>query len=185
MDILISRRNLIKVGGALVASTAPIPCFGSVSKNLDKKISLHNIHTGEYLKTTFVENGEVIPEVMKQIELFLRDHRNNKTHTIDPNLIHLINQLQLDCSRPGLTSFDVVSGYRSTETNNMLRQKSKGVAKNSYHTKGCAIDIKLPGHTKELRNLARSYQKGGVGYYPKSGFVHVDVRPKPAYWGPA
>lgn len=182
---LITRRKLLVGTSALAAYQILRPRFGVASSQLDKKISLHNIHTGEYLKETYVQNGVIIPEAMKLIEKFLRDHRNGKTHSIDPELVHLINQLQQDCSVPGLATFDVVSGYRSPETNNMLRRKSKGVARNSYHMKGCAIDIKLPKHLRELKKLATSYKKGGVGYYPKSGFVHVDIRDKPAYWGAA
>ena len=122
---------------------------------------------------------------MDLIKHFLRDHRNNKTHDIDTALVSLIHRLQQDCSVPGIATFDVVSGYRSPETNALLRRKSQGVAKNSYHMKGCAVDIKLPKHLRELKNLATSYKLGGVGFYPKSGFVHVDIREKPAYWGAA
>lgn len=180
-----TRRQLLIGSSAFVASALIIPRFGCASSKLDKKVSLHNVHTGEYLKETFIQNGHVVPEAMKLIEKFLRDHRNGKTHTIDPELIKLVNRLQEDCSAPGLTTFDVVSGYRSPETNAMLRKRSRGVAKNSYHMRGCAVDIKLPKHLRELKNLAKSYKKGGVGYYPKSGFVHVDIRDRPAYWGAA
>lgn len=183
MVIKISRRNLIVKGTALALTSLILPRFGLASARLDKKVSLHNIHTGEWFKGTYMENGIIIPEVMDQLKKFLRDHRNNLTHDIDPELIHLINRLQVDCRVPGLATFDIVSGYRSPATNAMLRRHSKKVAKNSYHMKGCAVDIKFPKHLRELKNLAVSYKKGGVGYYPKSGFVHVDIRDKPARWG--
>ncbi len=185
MVMQVSRRKLLIGGAAFAATNLIIPRFGVASCRLNKKISLHNIHTGEFLKENYVENGEIVPEAMELIKHFLRDHRNNQSHEIDPALINLINRLQQDCSVPGIATFDVVSGYRSPATNAMLRRKSRGVARNSYHMKGCAVDIKLPKHLRELKNLATSYKLGGVGFYPKSGFVHVDVREKPAYWGAA
>ncbi len=185
MVTLFTRRSLLIGGSALAASNLMKPIYGAVSCKLDKKISLYNIHTGEFLKETYMHKDDFVPEVMKKIQHFMRDHRNGKTHIIEPELIQLINRLQLNCSVPGLTTFDVISGYRSPETNEMLRRRSSGVAKNSFHTKGCAIDIRLPKHLRELKNLATSYKKGGVGYYPKSGFVHVDIRSQPAYWGAA
>ncbi|NCP61914.1 MAG: YcbK family protein [Alphaproteobacteria bacterium] len=185
MIIKISRRNFLIKGSAVVSTSLILPRFGLASAHLDKKVALHNIHTGEWFKETYVENGVIIPEAMERLKLFLRDHRNNQTHDIDPELINLINRLQKDCRVPGLATFDVISGYRSPSTNNMLRRQNAGVARNSYHMKGCAVDIKLPNHLKELRNLAISYKMGGVGYYPKSGFVHVDIRDKPAQWGAA
>tara|TARA_R110002095_G_scaffold199205_2_gene178912 strand:- start:342 stop:899 length:558 start_codon:yes stop_codon:yes gene_type:complete len=185
MVMKISRRNLLVKGSALISTSLILPRFGLASACLDKKVALHNIHTGEWFKETYMEKGIIIPDAMDQLKKFLRDHRNNQTHDIDPELINLINRLQVDCRVPGLATFDVVSGYRSPATNNMLRRKSKGVAKNSFHMKGCAVDIKLPKHLRELKDLAISYKKGGVGYYPKSGFVHVDIRDKPARWGAA
>ncbi len=185
MSTLLNRRQVLIGGATLAASNLIIPRFGIAGAKLDKTISLHNIHTGEYFKEDFIQNGEVVPEVMKLMNLFMRDHRNNKTCEIDSDLIKLLNRLQEDCSVPGIVTFDVVSGYRSPETNAMLRRQGRGVAKHSYHMKGCAVDIKLPKHLRELRNLARSYKLGGVGYYPKSGFVHVDTRGHPAYWGAA
>lgn len=185
MVMKISRRNFLVSSTAFAATTLIIPKFGVAACRLDKKISLHNIHTGEFLKENYIENGELVPEVMAMIKNFLRDHHNNQTHDIDPALINLIHRLQVDCCVPGIATFDVVSGYRSPSTNEMLRHHSRGVARNSYHMKGCAVDIKLPKHLRELKKLATSYQLGGVGYYPKSGFVHVDIRRKPAYWGAA
>lgn len=185
MVMKISRRNLLVKGSALISTSLILPRFGLASACLDKKVALHNIHTGEWFKGVYMENGVIIPEAMEQLKMFLRDHRNNQTHDIDPELINLINRLQVDCRVPGLATFDVISGYRSLATNNMLRRQNSGVARNSYHMKGCAIDIKLPKHLKELKDLAVSYKLGGVGYYPKSGFVHVDIRDKPARWGAA
>lgn len=179
-----TRRQFLLGAGALTAPLL-IPRFGFATEKLDQSLRLHNIHTGETFQENVVENGQMVPEALVLINKFMRDHRNGKTCNIDPNLIKMLGRLQKECTKPGLTCFDVVSGYRSPETNNMLRKRSKGVAKNSFHMKGCAVDIKLPGHLRELRNLAKSYQKGGVGYYPKSGFVHVDTRGYPAYWGAA
>lgn len=181
----ISRRKLLIGGTAFAATSLITPRFGLASARLEKAVSLHNIHTGEFLKETYVSNGELIPEAMSLIKKFMRDHRNGQTHDMDPELIHLINRLQTDCKGVGLTTFDIVSGYRSPQTNEMLRRTSSKVAKKSKHMEGCAADIKLPKQLHELKKLATTYKKGGVGYYPKSGFVHVDIRDKPAYWGAA
>ena len=185
MSVIISRRNFLVQSSAIIASSLIVPRFGLATLALDKKLILHNIHTGELFKQNIIENGVIVQDTMLELKKFLRDHRSNETHDIDPNLIMLLQRLQSECSGVGEKVFDVVSGYRSPKTNAMLRRRSKGVARNSYHMKGCAVDIKCSNHLREIRNLAKSYQQGGVGYYPRSKFVHVDIRDKPAYWGAA
>lgn len=193
MTCVESRRHFLRtaaktsVMGVMVAASPLILPRSLMAQNplRDRKLSLYNIHTGEFLKENYMERGEIIPEVLEKIKLFLRDHRNNQTHDIDMRLIHLVNRLQQDCGLACQATFDVISGYRSPASNAKLRAQGGGVARNSKHLTGCAIDIKLPNRLKELRDLARSYQQGGVGYYPKSGFVHVDIRSKPTFWGAA
>ena len=106
----------------------------------------------------------------------MRDYRANEIKPIDPVLLDQLYALKL---KTGTKSpFHVISGYRTPATNAMLRRRSNGVARRSYHTKGKAIDIRLPGYdTHRLRNAALSLRSGGVGYYRNSNFVHVDTGP--------
>ncbi|MDQ2694240.1 MAG: DUF882 domain-containing protein, partial [Pseudomonadota bacterium] len=116
---------------------------------------------------------------LKEISWALRDHRTDEVMAIDPRLIDLMHALQVKMGRKPL---DVLSGYRSQETNVMLRQHSRRVAKNSFHTKGRAVDLCIPGcDLTDLCQAARELNGGGVGYYPRSGFVHIDTGPV-RYW---
>jgi Uncharacterized protein conserved in bacteria len=188
MDYHLSRRSLLKGGLALAATSLFVPTLGLAAKRttslcLDKKLALYNMHTGEWFKQNYMENGVIVPESVQALQVFLRDHRNNQTHPIDIDLIHLVHTLQQQCSphKP----FDIISGYRSPESNALLRRHNKGVARNSYHMKGQAIDIKAAKNLKLLRDCARALKRGGVGYYPQSNFIHVDIREQPTYWGAA
>jgi uncharacterized protein YcbK (DUF882 family) len=140
----------------------------------DRVLTFENLHTGESLKATYWADGTYLRETTKAVAWVLRDFRNNTVHPIDPALLDLLYALQgqLEISRP----FQVISGYRSPETNFALAAASDGVAKHSLHMQGMAIDIRIPkvelGH---LRDAARQLALGGVGYYPASDFVHVDT----------
>jgi uncharacterized protein YcbK (DUF882 family) len=108
------------------------------------------------------------------INHILRDHRTGEIKPIDPDLLDLLHALRtrLGTQRP----FHVISGYRSPCTNEQLRSRSRGVARKSMHLFGKAVDIRIPGHDlADLRQAALAEQAGGVGYYPRPGFVHVDV----------
>jgi uncharacterized protein YcbK (DUF882 family) len=147
---------------------------------VDRKIKLYNIHTGEHLKATYWSKDHFVKSELHKINHFLRDYRTGETQNMDIKLLDLLYSIQLirDTSKP----FQVVSGYRSPKTNEMLRRRSEGVAKNSFHLKARAIDINLPGtELKDLKKLAKFLQRGGVGYYPKSGFMHIDTGPI-RYW---
>lgn len=113
---------------------------------------------------------------MTRLNHLFRDHRNNKIKTIDPKLFDQIYLLQMlmGTNKP----VQLVSGYRSVETNNALRRKSSGVAKNSYHTHGRAMDFHIKGiELSHIRKAALKMRAGGVGYYPNSNFVHIDTGP--------
>lgn len=146
----------------------------------DRKLSFYNTHTGEKLSTTFWADGDYVDDAVEDISWILRDHRTETVSSIDRKLIDLLYQLQTKVDHQG--EFHVISGYRSPTTNEMLSQKSSGVAKHSYHTLGQAIDIRLPGFkTAKLHKAAKSLQAGGVGYYAKSDFVHLDTG-RVRYW---
>jgi len=178
-----SRRTFFKLG-AIAAATAILPraAFGSGARMsvAEKSLAFYNTHTGEKLKAIDWAEGEYFPDSLREINHILRDPRNNEVHDIDTQLLDLLFAIrqEIDTSQP----FHVISGYRSVETNAFLRAHSTGVAENSLHLVGKAIDIRSPG--RDLRNLhkvATALKAGGVGYYPKSDFVHVDVG-RVRYW---
>ena len=140
----------------------------------ERSLRLYNTHTGESLKTVFWAEGLFIPEALADINKILRDHRTNDVAAMDPQLLTLLNQIT-DIVSPGDT-LHVISGYRSPQSNQALADQSDGVAKHSMHMEGKAIDIRIPGRDlTQLRDSALSLQSGGVGFYPKSQFVHVDT----------
>lgn len=169
------REWLFKMGMMGMASMAPFPLMAShFDPKRERSLSLYNTHTSEMLTTVFWADGGYIPESLDAINILLRDHRCNEVCTMDIELMELLYSLSDVFGHRH--SFHVISGYRSAQTNEALRQNSTGVAQNSFHTKGQAIDIYLPGvELVSLREAALSLSEGGVGYYPTSGFVHVDT----------
>lgn len=172
------RRDFLKLGTfALVGSFFPFPARAAISNHhtdSERTLAFYNTHTAETVHVSYFKDGVYHPEALKKIDHVLRDHRTNETKSIDPNLLDMLHTIQgrLDTTDP----FHVISGYRSPKTNEMLRRLSSGVARNSMHTQGKAIDIRLPGcRTKHLRNVCLELKVGGVGYYAKSDFVHVDT----------
>lgn len=139
-----------------------------------KMISLQNPHTGDRLRLTYFERGLYIEDALQEIDYILRDHHTGDIHPIDPALLDQLYdlKLRLGVSRP----FNIISGYRSPATNANLRRHSDGVAKHSLHMQGRAVDIRLEGYdVRTIRNAALSMQRGGVGYYSESNFVHLDT----------
>jgi uncharacterized protein YcbK (DUF882 family) len=146
----------------------------------ERVLSFHNLHTKEVVQTVYFRNGEYIPESLAEINHIFRDHYNGSVKPIDLNLIDLLYGIRknLNSTEP----FHVISGYRTKKTNSYLRNITNGVAKNSLHMKGKAVDIRMPGfQLRDLRRAAYELKAGGVGYYPKSNFVHVDVG-RVRYW---
>ncbi|PZU84041.1 MAG: hypothetical protein DI528_15455 [Shinella sp.] len=141
-----------------------------------RTLKIHFVHTGEKAAITFKRNGRYDANGLKQLNVILRDWRRNQPTKMDPRLFDLIWEVY---RRAGASGYiNVVSGYRSPETNSMLRSRSKGVAKESQHMRGTAMDFYIPGvQLKTLREIGMKMQVGGVGYYPNSGspFVHMDV----------
>jgi uncharacterized protein YcbK (DUF882 family) len=139
-----------------------------------RELSFHNLHTGENLHEVYWADGGYRPESLQRIDHILRDWRTGDVKAMDPDLLDLLFRLHasMDSSEP----FQVISGYRSPKTNAKLAADSNGVAKKSFHMRGMAIDIALPDRDLvALRDTAWGMQSGGVGYYAKSGFVHVDT----------
>ncbi len=180
----ISRRTIIKAGIIAAAATF-IPCKAiaiveSFLTTDERKLSFYNLHSKEYLQSTYWKYGEYIPDAMAEINYILRDHYCGAVRVIDKKLINLLFAIKqtLEIREP----FHIISGYRTPQTNSYLRKNNKGVAKKSLHIYGKAVDLRLPGHKlKDLRRAAYRLQAGGVGYYPRSNFVHLDVG-RPRYW---
>jgi uncharacterized protein YcbK (DUF882 family) len=148
----------------------------AVANGDTRTISLHHLHTGEDITITFKREGRYDTSALKKLNWFLRDWRNDKTIEMDPHLFDLVWEAYraVDGKQP----IQIVSAYRSPETNSMLRRRSSGVAKASQHTHGHAMDFFIPGVPLEnLRNVGLRLQRGGVGFYPTSGspFVHLDT----------
>jgi uncharacterized protein YcbK (DUF882 family) len=155
------------------------PLASPVAPN-ERILRLYNTHTGESLRSVFWAEGQFIPEALQDINKLLRDHRNNKIAPIDPQLLVLLDRIsaQYD-SHP---TVHIISGYRSPESNAMLHENTNGVAKHSLHMDGKAIDVRIPGQNlAKLHRIAMEAKAGGVGYYPDSEFVHMDVG-RVRYW---
>jgi uncharacterized protein YcbK (DUF882 family) len=179
----LSRRTFVKLGTmATVAGLLPRVLFAS-SQSLavkDKSLAFYNTHTGEKLKAIYWAEGNYVDGSLREINHILRDPRSNEVHDIDIRLLDFLFAVrqEIEANQP----FHVISGYRSAATNAFLRAHSSGVAENSLHLVGKAIDIRMPGRdTRSLQKAAMTLRHGGVGYYPKSDFVHVDIG-RVRYW---
>ncbi|MBL0941788.1 MAG: YcbK family protein [Alphaproteobacteria bacterium] len=183
---MISRRKLLTTGCALIAGAVFLPKVVLARPNLVKKASeklihFYNTHTGEFFKGVYWINGHFIPEALSDLNYLLRDWRTNEKIAINPKLFDMLHKLSfsLGTKKP----LEIICGYRTSQTNEKLRQAKSGIAKRSRHLTGDAIDFRAPGiDLKDLRKAALLEKAGGVGYYPKSGFIHVDIRDKPASW---
>jgi len=174
LEIQTSRRRFLQVGLGATASLAMPSAFANILSQPERKLSLINLHTGESLNSTYWAEGQYQHSELNAISRVLRDHRTGDTHAMDNDLIDLLNILhhKMDGKQP----FHIISGYRSPKTNAALSKNSSGVAKKSFHMQGKAIDIRLPGRKlSALRHAAIDLHIGGVGYYPKSDFIHVDT----------
>lgn len=178
---VLSRRSLFTLGlGALAASTISCPVEAAVRAMPERGLSLYNIHTGESLRTVYWADGRYQARSLIQINKFLRDYRSGDTHAIDPRLLDLMVAVHKKFGNKG--AIHVVSGYRSPHTNAMLANASDGVAHNSLHMAGKAVDIRLPGqNVRVIGRAAKSLKAGGVGTYPSSDFVHIDTG-RVRYW---
>lgn len=172
----LTRRGLI-VGGTSLALTTffiiPGQAEARAMKPSERILSFEHMHTGEKVKVVYWKHGRYIRRSLKQINFIMRDHRINQVKAIDPKLLDILWNLsrKLETREP----FQIVSGYRSRQTNNMLRAHSDSVAKRSLHIQGKAIDIRIEHRdTARIRKAAIALRAGGVGYYPDAGFVHID-----------
>jgi uncharacterized protein YcbK (DUF882 family) len=170
------RRFLTLLGAAALSSTFAAPALATPRAPSRRSLAFHHVHTGEKLDVVYWADGKYQAGAMRHINWLLRDYRTDEVHAIDRRLLDLLARMrrQLHSNEPIM----VVSAYRSPQTNAMLEATTEGVAHHSYHMKGQAIDFCVPGRSlSSVRRLALSMKAGGVGYYPHSHFVHVDVGP--------
>jgi uncharacterized protein YcbK (DUF882 family) len=181
-----TRRRVLQVGGTLAGGILA-GVSGKVSAEsgdaagshdaavaTSKRITLRNIHTDEKVDVEFYRGDAYVPEALASIQKLLRDWRNNDQHPIDPKLMdYLYDVAHTVGVEP---AFSVISGYRSPETNAQLHERSSGVSSHSLHMEGRAIDVRLAGVScADLAQHALDMQRGGVGYYRQSDFVHLDT----------
>ncbi len=187
---VLHRRAFLGLGAVAAAATlipskvhAATGASSGGARVPERSLSFFNTHTGERLKTTYCTGGSYVPESLQELNHILRDFRANEIKPIDPRVFDLLHELggTLESDQP----FHIISGYRSSHTNAMLRERggaATGVASHSLHMVGQAIDIRVPGvKLDHLRDAAKSLKIGGVGFYPDLNFVHVDVG-RVRYW---
>jgi uncharacterized protein YcbK (DUF882 family) len=169
---LFTKRFKLPVAIALAAGLA-IPLGQAFSVD-ERRLTFYHTHTQKTLEVTYAVGGGYVDAALDELNEFLADFRTGDTTTIDPELLDLIYELRE--SLGSNAAFEVISAYRSPRTNEVLRSKSSGVARNSQHLLGKAIDVRLRGvPTSTLRDAAIDLQRGGVGYYEQSDFVHIDT----------
>ena len=182
------RRRVLRAGGALAGVSAAALLMGTARARAPaaahmlrksdtagaKRIALLNLHTDERLEIEFSRDGVYVPEALSAIEVLLRDFRTGDRHVIDPRLMDYLVEVAHRAQADPV--FSVISGYRSPQTNADLREKSAGVAQHSLHMEGRAIDVRMTGtDCANLAAHAEDLQRGGVGYYRGSDFVHLDT----------
>lgn len=180
-----TRRGLLSVFAATAIVAAPTcsNAFGLLRGAGDvRRIRMYSGRTGETLDTIYWIEGNYIPEALNEITYFMRDWRSDKTKEIDPRTVDIAAAAHrlLDVSEP----YMLLSGYRTPQTNAMLRSSSRGVARNSLHMKAQAADLRLRSRSvSQMYRAATACEAGGVGKYSRSNFVHMDCGPVRTWGG--
>ncbi len=169
---MLGRRSFLKGAGVSLFIPSPVKANSGGARRL----SFDNLHTGEKLTVEYWIDGRYQPEALAAVNHLLRDFRTGQVHPIAPQLLDLVTVVRRRLETVAPVS--VISGFRSPVTNAMLRSEHQhsGVASKSLHMQGMALDIRISGRSlADLHNAALAQRGGGVGFYPQSGFVHVDV----------
>jgi uncharacterized protein YcbK (DUF882 family) len=167
--------SLVPSVGARPEAPEPSPERTLSPDSHDHLLRLYNTHTGGHIDIVYRSGDAYIPDALAKLDFFLRDHRTGDVRHFDPRLYDILSDLTTSVGRPG-AEIAVVCGYRTSSTNESLRARTAGVAKNSLHIQAQAIDLRVPGiDTLKLRKAALVLARGGVGYYPHSDFIHLDV----------
>ena len=181
LDTTLSRRKFLMGMAVSVAGSLLIPTTEAQARMARPRVlSFYNTHTREQLDIEYSPYGRVDLTSHRQLNYLLRDHRTDRISSMDPALIDILFGVALATGSRG--AFEVISGYRSPESNARLRRASAGVAKYSLHMLGKAIDVRLSDvSTRALQRAAIRLRRGGVGYYRSSDFVHLDTG-RVRYW---
>lgn len=177
----LSRRGFLKLAAGGLGALALAPEVLQASVRRERYLTFYNPNTGETIRQVYWTPREgYIRESLKEISRGLRDHHNNQVRAFDVNVLDQLYALQLQLG--ARSPVHVISAYRSPATNGALCERRRGVARNSYHIQAMALDVRLPGgRVSEVCRAARALGAGGVGYYPRSNFVHIDSGPV-RYW---
>lgn len=173
--------TILAVSAGASSAVSSTPAVGaSASRNAHPKqyrLDLYELHTGERLDIVYRVGNHYLPAAVAKLDYLLRDYRTGTVKDYDLHEFDLLHDLMARLGRPN-GEIDIVCGYRTPQTNHWLRVHTSGVAKHSEHMQAKAIDIRVPGvPTSEVRSVALAMHRGGVGYYARSNFVHVDVGP--------
>ncbi len=178
-----TRRTFLMGAGALAATgILPTPALAARGAKNSRQLGFRNLHTGETLTARYRVDGRPDMGALADINWILRDWRTNQATQMHVGVLDFMHDLRAKLVTDA--PFEIISGYRSPRTNAMLRRRGRGgVAKRSLHMRGMAVDIRLPDtDLLVLARSARAMSRGGVGYYPRSGFVHLDTG-RPRKWG--
>lgn len=168
----INRRQFLSMA-MVTAAAISLPAI-SKATGTPRALSFYHTHTGKKLDIVYGRSDRYDPRALGKINNFLRDFRTGEMHPIDPRLLDILSSIRGELGGQG--TFEVISGYRSFKTNQQLRKKSSKVAKRSLHMLGQAIDIRMTGvSTRKIQQCALDLKCGGVGFYGKSNFVHLDT----------
>jgi len=180
-QLIPGRRGFLKLVAGGIGAMTLAPDLVKAAVLRERYLLFYNPNTSETIRQVYwTPRDGYIRDSINSISWALRDHHNDQVKLFDPNVLDQLYalQLQLGLGQP----VNVISGYRSPSTNWMLCERSRGVARRSYHTQAMALDIRVPGSRAwDLCQAARSLGAGGVGYYPRSNFVHIDSGPV-RYW---
>ena len=168
------KRTLLALALIGLAVTATVTPPRDVRAADARQLSFYHTHTHQSIDVVYYQNGEYVDTALDEINRFLKDFRTGDIAEMDPRLLDILHDVRDELGSD--ETFEVISAYRSPQTNEMLRSKSGGVARNSQHLLGNAIDVRLRGvRIEKLRDTALDMQRGGVGYYQQSDFVHMDT----------
>ncbi len=183
----VTRKSLwcLWMAGAFLLLVAPGDAWSQSAEVSPKQLAsqtgkkhslrLYNTHTGERMEIVYRRGELYVQDALAKLDYFLRDHRTGDVRHFDPRLYDILSDLTASVGKPE-GEIDIICGYRTSSTNETLRAHTTGVAKNSLHIQAEAIDLRMPGvDTLKLRKAALALGRGGVGYYPHSDFIHVDV----------
>ena len=158
----------------LAAASTAVMSPSRASSAVPRELSFYHTHTGERLDVCYHDGVGYVQDALFSIDYLLRDFRTGEVHPMDRGMLDLLSDLRTVTGRGG--RFEIISAFRSKRTNEALRSRSGNVARSSLHLDGRAIDVRLAGFdTARLRDAAIALQRGGVGYYAQSDFVHVDT----------